>query len=207
MGYDPVMGSGAARDPSDDTPADLDPESTELRILESALRTLGRHGTERLRMNAVSDAAGVARGTLYRYFPTKTDLFAALVDYERRRFAAALRSALDDQPDRQRIDVFLDFVLGYLHEHPALERLLQDEPEFVLRYLRRHFSFLRQTAAQIIRNPASDATAVLEDAGDDDVAEVVLRVLIANFLVPPDDPASVTRTLKAVLGAAPAPAR
>lgn len=202
------MGSSTARDPSDETPADVDPESTELRILESALHTLGRHGTDRLRMNAVSDAAGVARGTLYRYFPTKTDLFAALVEYERRRFASALKRALDDQPGQERIDVFLEFVLEYLREHPALERLLQDEPQFVLRYLRRHFSFLRQIAAQILGTPVADGTGAVEGvSGDGDMAEVVLRVLIANFLIPPEDPASVTRTLKALLAPTAAPAR
>lgn len=205
-GYGPGMGSSEPSRPSSEPPADLDPDSTELRILESALRTLGRHGTDRLRMNAVSAAAGVARGTVYRYFPTKPDLFAALVEYERRRFAAALTRAVDDEPGRQRIDILLDFVVDYLHEHPALERLLHDEPEFVLLYLRRHFAFLRHTAARIIGPAVADGVrSDMDEVSDADVAEVVLRVLIANFLVPPEDPSSVNRTLKALLGRIVAP--
>lgn len=192
-----MMGPGDASRPSDD---DLDSESTRLRILEGALHTLGRHGTVRLRMNAVSSYAGVARGTLYRYFPTKTDLFAALVDYERRRFAQAMQHAVDEVPDRPRIDVLLDFIVEYLSQHPALERLLQDEPEFVLRYLRSHLAFLRHAAAEVIRPVIPEGTRATVDGGSD-VAEVILRVLIANFLVPPDDPPAVNRTLKALLGA------
>jgi AcrR family transcriptional regulator len=191
------MGPSGARRADDDIPASVEPESTELRILEGALRTLGRHGSSQLRMNAVSAAAGVARGTLYRYYPTKTDLFAALVDYERRRFAEALRHAVDADRSRPPMDVLLDFVLEYLHEHPALERLLQDEPEFVLRYLRRHLSFLRLTAARLIEPSFVAGKPV--DVDEAEVAEVVLRVLIANFLVPPEDPSAVNRALKALL--------
>lgn len=199
-----MMGQGEASRRSDDDLVNLDSESTKLRILEAALHTLGRHGTVQLRMNAVSAAAGVARGTLYRYFPTKTDLFAALVDYERRRFAEAMQRAVEEGPDRPGIDVLLDFVVEYLNQHPALERLLQDEPEFVLRYLRRHFAFLRQAAAQVIGPAIPEGTRPAVDGGSD-VAEVILRVLIANFLVPPEDPLSVNRTLKALLSAIAAP--
>lgn len=199
-----MMGAGDASWPADDDDANLDSESTKLRILEGALHTLGRHGTVRLRMNAVSTAVGVARGTLYRYFPTKTDLFAALVEYERRRFAEAMQRAVDEEPDRPRIDVLLDFVVDYLNQHPALERLLQDEPEFVLRYLRRHFAFLHHAAAQVIGPAIPEGTPAAADVGSD-VAEVILRVLIANFLVPPEDPPSVNRTLKTLLGGIVAP--
>ncbi len=194
-----MMGPGEANRPSDDNLTDLDSDSTRLRILEGALHTLGRHGTVRLRMNAVSTYAGVARGTLYRYFPTKTDLFAALVDYERRRFAQAMQRAVEEEPDRPRIDVLLDFIVEYLSQHPALERLLQDEPEFVLLYLRNHFAFLHHAAAQVIGPAIPKGTRLAGGGGD--VAEVILRVLIANFLVPPNDPPAVNRTLKTLLGA------
>lgn len=172
-----------------------DLDSTQGRILEGALRTLGRHGSERLRMNAVSEAAGVSRGTLYRYFPTKGDLLAALVDYERGRFIEALESAVESEPGSGQLDLVLDFIVSYLREHPALDRLLQDEPEFVLNYLRHHFAFLMRTAARVL---AEDPGSVGERA-QLELAEVALRVLVANFLVPPKDPEAVNRTLKAML--------
>lgn len=148
-------------------------------------------------MNAVSTAAGVARGTLYRYFPTKSDLFAALVEYERVRFAQALDQAIEAEPERPKLDLVLDFVLGYLQVHPALERLLQDEPEFVLRYLRRHFSFLRKQTLKAIGGTGDDVAS--SGVQEVDVAELVLRVLLANFLVAPDDHETVNRSLKLLI--------
>lgn len=189
------MAQGERPTPSADDTLDVALDSTESRILEGALRTLGRHGSERLRMNAVSAAAQVSRGTLYRYFPTKGDLLAALVEYERRRFIDALDVAIESGHGPAQIDLVLDFIVDYLREHPALDRLLRDEPEFVLRYLRHHFSFLLQATAWVL----TDDSGEIGPPTQVELAEVALRVLVANFLVPPKDPAAVNRTLKRML--------
>jgi len=191
---DPASSAG-----DDLMPPGPDEDRTEHRILEGALRTLGRHGTEQLRMNAVSSAAGVSRGTLYRYFPTKNALFAALVEYERARFADALRTALAGA-DGDRVDVVLDFVLEYLREHPALERLLYDEPGFVLTYLRQHLAFLRSTTGLVLGEAVEESDLVRHGGLEpEDVYEVVLRLLLANFLVPAEDPEILNRTVRAML--------
>ena len=52
--------------------------STEDRILRATLRLLGRRGVKRLGMQEVSEAAGVSRATLYRYFPSKDRLMDAV---------------------------------------------------------------------------------------------------------------------------------
>ena len=44
---------------------------TEERILVAALGLIGRRGVRRLGMQEIAEAAGVSRGTLYRYFPSK----------------------------------------------------------------------------------------------------------------------------------------
>ena len=183
-------------------PAGTEREVMEQRILEGALRALGRHGSDKLRMNAVSAAAGVARGTVYRYFPTKTALLEALVGYERQRFAAALGTAVAEDPDGDRLEVVFRFVQGYLAGHPALQRLLDDEPGFVLAYLREQLPFLLRTTQRVAGGAISRSevvrTGVLSDA---DVVELLLHVLLANFLAPGPAPERVTNTFKALLGA------
>lgn len=62
------------------TEAGCDPEpSTRQRILDAALEMVGRHGLAELSMDELAASAGVSRATLYRLFPGKAGLFAALI--------------------------------------------------------------------------------------------------------------------------------
>jgi AcrR family transcriptional regulator len=63
-------------------------------ILEAAGRVFGRLGYEATRMADVADEAGVATGLLYKHFPSKHDLFSALVDRQKREFLGELGEAL-----------------------------------------------------------------------------------------------------------------
>ena len=55
------------------------PPTVRSRILDTALELVGRHGLAELSMDQLAAAAGVSRATLYRLFPGKEALFAALV--------------------------------------------------------------------------------------------------------------------------------
>ena len=50
---------------------------THLRITEAAIELHGTVGPARTTLSAVAERAGVERRTLYRHFPTETDLFEA----------------------------------------------------------------------------------------------------------------------------------
>lgn len=50
---------------------------TRLRITEAAIELHGSVGPSRTTMSAVAERAGVERRTLYRHFPSESDLFAA----------------------------------------------------------------------------------------------------------------------------------
>ena len=72
--------------------AELSP--TEERIVSAALRLIGRRGVKRLGMQEISEAAGVSRGTLYRYFPSKVHVLVAAANYDERRFTDGLAAAV-----------------------------------------------------------------------------------------------------------------
>lgn len=58
-------------------------------ILAAALRVFGEQGYSRARLEDVAQAAGVSKGTLYRYFDSKETLFRAMVrEYIVSRLAA-----------------------------------------------------------------------------------------------------------------------
>lgn len=64
------------------------------KILEAAREQISRFGAD-AQMADISKAAGVAVGTLYRHFPTKQDLVAAVVSEYVEQVNADARAALD----------------------------------------------------------------------------------------------------------------
>ncbi|WP_326697270.1 TetR family transcriptional regulator [Streptomyces sp. NBC_01754] len=66
-------------------------EARRRRILHAGAQLAGRGGFEAVQMREVADAAGVALGTLYRYFPSKVHLLVALMQDQLQRLHIALR--------------------------------------------------------------------------------------------------------------------
>lgn len=71
-------------------------------ILRAAGELGAERGLERVQMQDVARRSGVALATLYRYFPTKTHLFASLLDDQAERLATRVRPPLpgEDPVDR-----------------------------------------------------------------------------------------------------------
>ncbi|MEV8637928.1 TetR family transcriptional regulator [Streptosporangium sp. NPDC051023] len=73
-----------ARPPAE--PSSPDQRARHVRILRAAAHIAAEKGLERVQMHEVAKAAGVAIGTLYRYFPSKTHLFTAVLAEQIDRF-------------------------------------------------------------------------------------------------------------------------
>jgi AcrR family transcriptional regulator len=67
-------------------------------ILDAALRLALEGGLQAVHIATVAARAGVAAGTVYRYFPAKTDLVAALISSVAARELAAMRAAAERAP-------------------------------------------------------------------------------------------------------------
>ncbi|MEV0222806.1 TetR/AcrR family transcriptional regulator [Streptomyces sp. NPDC050704] len=64
----------------------------------------------------VAELAGVSRGLLYHYFPTKRDFFAAVVERESKRMLQ-VTAAVPGVPVRAQLDAGLDTFLEYVQAH------------------------------------------------------------------------------------------
>ncbi|MEV8599504.1 TetR/AcrR family transcriptional regulator [Streptomyces griseoviridis] len=64
----------------------------------------------------VAEIAGVSRGLLYHYFPTKRDFFAAVVERESERMLR-MTEAVPGVPAREQLAAGLDTYLEYVHAH------------------------------------------------------------------------------------------
>jgi AcrR family transcriptional regulator len=73
----------------------------------------------------VAEIAGVSRGLLYHYFPTKRDFFAAVVARESERMLR-MTAAVPGVPVREQLagglDTFLEYVQAHAHGYRAFHR-------------------------------------------------------------------------------------
>jgi AcrR family transcriptional regulator len=99
--------------PPDDRPLRADAVRNRAAIVRAARSVMGRRGLD-APLDEIAQAAGVGNATLYRRFPTRRDLVAAVFAEEMSRYAAAVERALAD-PDPWRA------VRGYLAEICALQ--------------------------------------------------------------------------------------
>ena len=84
-------------------------------ILAAARRAIRARGPEKLTLSAVAAEAGVSRPTLYRWFPTKTVLLAAIAAYEVEQFDIGLQVLADAHRDPvRRLDAALRYLVTYL---------------------------------------------------------------------------------------------
>jgi AcrR family transcriptional regulator len=101
-------------------------QATRARLLTAAAEEFGRVGLERANVNAISLAAGYAKGTIYNYFPSKEELFLAVVE-EAVAQAAAAGSAPAEAPAWERLAATLAGFCAWAGEHDPFARVLVRE--------------------------------------------------------------------------------
>jgi AcrR family transcriptional regulator len=100
-------------------------ETTRERLLTAAAQEFARAGFERASVDAISLAAGYAKGTIYNYFPSKEELFLAVV--EEASAQAAVSPAPADAPARERLAAVIAGFCAWAREHDAFARVLVRE--------------------------------------------------------------------------------
>jgi len=94
------------------------------RILDETLAHLRRHGARRTTVLSIAQALGVSHAALYRYFPSKSDLFDAAVARALRPLEAELRAIVDaPDPSPDKLERLIHAV------HRAYRGACLDDPE------------------------------------------------------------------------------
>lgn len=174
--------------------------ATQRRIFEATTRVMLRSGVEGMSIQDIAGEAGVARGTLYRYFSSKNELLDAYTGFMRTRFDAALRAAITPhtQP-AARLDAFLEFFEDYLNSTQA-RSFLEAEPEFALGYFRRSFGDGVAKARDAL-GPVFDhwSEKIGRPLDHTLLAELIMRFLLSDVLVPVNhDRKGIARKLMAL---------
>jgi AcrR family transcriptional regulator len=101
-------------------------QATRARLLAAAAEEFGRVGLARANVDAISLAAGYAKGTIYNYFPSKEELFLAVVG-EAVAQATAAGSAPSEAPAWERLATTLAGFCAWAGEHDPFARVLVRE--------------------------------------------------------------------------------
>ncbi len=101
-------------------------ETTRARLLAAAAQEFARAGFERANVDGISLAAGYAKGTIYNYFPSKEELFLAVVE-EASAQAAATAPAPADASSRERLTAVLTGFCSWASQQDPLARVLVRE--------------------------------------------------------------------------------
>lgn len=101
-------------------------------ILEAATSVFARVGFAATDVQEIASVAGVGKGTVYRYFPSKEELFLATVDLGMQRLTATVDLATAGQSEPlARIAAAIEAYLAYFDQHPEMiELFIQERAHF-----------------------------------------------------------------------------
>jgi AcrR family transcriptional regulator len=138
---------------------------------------IGRRGVRRLGMRELAEAAGVSRGTLYRYFPSKEHVLAAAAAFDGQRFTNGLDAALAvERGPARRISAFMSYSFEFIRTHPC-RPLFESEPGFVMSYLLDNLPALRDELVRHLGDAFDAVPAVAAGTlGKDELADVIARL-------------------------------
>ncbi|MER5828019.1 TetR/AcrR family transcriptional regulator [Streptomyces mirabilis] len=94
----------------------LSTEERREQLLSVGARLFSESPYDEVWIEQVAEIAGVSRGLMYHYFPTKRDFFAAVVERESERMLR-LTAAVPGTPVREQLSAGLDTFLAYVEAH------------------------------------------------------------------------------------------
>lgn len=183
-------------------------QDTRTVILDATMATLGERGLSALSLEAVADAAGVSRQTIYRHFGTRDQLVDAVILREEQAFIAVMRDAAGEAPSGSRtIERALAVALRMARRHPVLTTLLATEPEALLPYFLLGRSPVVSAAEPVVAEVLGQRHPDVDDDRLHLLADMVTRLLVSYVVSPPEgvDDERLAAELAALVAAVAAP--
>ena len=120
------------------------------KIMAAAMRLFGTRQFHEVRMEDVAEQAGVGKGTVYRYFADKDDLFMGLITRALERFVETVRDAVaSHETATDQLEAFVAAALQFFDAQPHLLDLIQRAE--VLRGHGAQAPWLKKTRPVVVR--------------------------------------------------------
>ena len=172
-----------------------DAERNRRRLLDAAATLFSERGLE-VSVGEIAELAGVGRGTLFRNFPTKEDLIAAIVVERLTAATERGRQLVGDGDPGEMLFRFIEESFRIQQRDRALFEAVADEFLANERIRGAYDEFVR-TLDELLRR-AQEAGAVRQDVGTMDVVMLTKGVCQAAFAFQALDPEIADRQLDLV---------
>jgi AcrR family transcriptional regulator len=195
----PAKASGAALTAPEKTRSNGSEQSIN-RILDATMEAISRQGVRNVSMSDVCRFAGVARGTLYRYFPSKEVLLESLGQRTRQQTEDGIRAAAaNTDSGEEALVAVINFLTGFAGDSKAAA-MLEVEPLFFMDFLRRHMPHYADVVADSLKDYFDELESRLGYKIDRlQCAELLLRLQTSYIFLP--DPEPGEHLLETVLSA------
>jgi AcrR family transcriptional regulator len=177
---------------------------TTARILDGALSALARQGLRKLSMSDICEEAGIARGTLYRYFKSRDEVLEAVSRHVATSMTIALEQGVRERPDpANRIRVVMDVLIGYWQAHPEMVQVGKVEPAFAMSYLERVLPQFKVILLDFLDPVLAESAAVRSGAAtEEQFVDLMLRVAFLHYFMPSPESTSLGEVVANLAGVA-----
>lgn len=172
-------------------------EATRERILDAAFDCAARFGLGRTTMADVAQQARLSRQSVYRYFPSKHELFLALVLREEQALIGTVRRAMAPHAElRPAMQAAFEATLRAMRAHPLLDKVLATEPQELLPYLTIEANPVLELSTRVMLEIAAERAPHVPEPIARRFAETCARVFTSYAITPPsEDAGEVAATL------------
>ncbi|MDQ7795110.1 MAG: TetR/AcrR family transcriptional regulator [bacterium] len=133
------------------------------RILQAALTTFGQRGFHRATMEDIALSAGVGKGTLYLYFPSKQALLEEIFRTGLEAYTTGLQAiASGPGSAARRLEEMAAFALGFAAANREFAGLVQEGPVGMREEFKRWLWGLRGRILNAVREVAADGVGAGE---------------------------------------------
>lgn len=149
--------------------------ATEDKILQTAHRLFYNQGYHNTGINQVIEEAGVAKASLYKYYPSKQDLCSAYLNYRAKNWLKGLQQAIAGTTDKKeklrQVYAFIQRVLtGGSYRGCAFQNLVSEikpiEDEVIQKEIKRIKGLIRQFFHQLAADDKDFVTKEEEQVGN-----------------------------------------
>lgn len=153
---------------------------TETAILDAALAEVVAHGIRRTTVSDIARRCGVARQTLYRYWPDAQSVFAALVT---REVLALMPASGERAASLDELVAALVRTADRVRAMPLVDRLRDTDPELFARYILERLGTSQRAILALLATRLADAQSVGMVRGGDPAALAAMVLLIVQSAV------------------------
>ncbi|CAM5373187.1 TetR/AcrR family transcriptional regulator [Streptomyces xanthochromogenes] len=163
-------------------------QATRQKLYEAAVTLIAEQGFSATTVDEIAERAGVAKGTVYYNFKSKTELFEELLRHGVGLLTASLQAAADETDGRggtkvEALDAMIRAGLDFIHRYPAFTQLYVAELWRTNRAWQSTLLVVRREAVAVVETVLRDAVGAGELSEEIDIpltaAALVGMVLVA----------------------------